>query len=75
MTYCVCRVSKERIVKIADFGLARDMYEADYYRIKDSTRPLPIKWMAVEALKDLKFTTKSDVVGEACSMRDQCISI
>jgi len=49
-------------VKIADFGLARDLYDGDYYKVKDRYRPLPVKWMAIEALQDSKFTSKSDVV-------------
>ena len=62
------RVSSDRIIKIADFGLARDIYEADYYRVEDKTRPLPIKWMAIEALEELKFTSKSDVVSTLLKM-------
>ena len=49
-------------VKIADFGLARDIYNKDYYRAEDQQRPLPVKWMALEALQHSTFTTKSDVV-------------
>jgi len=53
-------------VKIADFGLARDIYTEDYYRVVDKYRPLPVKWMALEALKHSKFTSKSDVVRTLC---------
>ena len=56
------RVDSDRLVKVADFGLARDIYEKEYYRIEDKTRPLPVKWMALEAIEAQKFTTKSDVV-------------
>lgn len=51
------------MVKVADFGLARDMYEKDYYRPEDLARPLPVKWTAIECLDGAEFTTKSDVVG------------
>ena len=49
------------IAKVADFGLTQDIYVADYYRIGHST-PLPVKWLAPEALIDRMFTTQSDVV-------------
>ena len=58
------RVDKDKLVKIADFGLARDIYETEYYRPEDKQRPLPYKWMAIECviLDSKRFTTKSDVV-------------
>ncbi|XP_033113419.1 fibroblast growth factor receptor-like [Anneissia japonica] len=46
-------------VKIADFGLARDVEALDYYRRKTRAR-VPVKWMAPEALFDQVFTIKSD---------------
>ncbi|KAK2167282.1 hypothetical protein LSH36_30g06009 [Paralvinella palmiformis] len=56
-----CMVSRDRIIKVADFGLTRDIYSNEYYRAENKSRPLPVKWMAPEALDDFKFTTKSDV--------------
>jgi hypothetical protein len=57
------RVNKDWLVKVADFGLARDIYQNDYYRQQDTTRPLPVKWMAIECLSPRPaFTVKSDVV-------------
>lgn len=50
------------VVKVADFGLSRDIYEKDYYRVSNSRRPLPIKWMAIESLEAGIFSSKSDVV-------------
>ncbi len=49
-------------MKIADFGLSRDVYRTDYYRVEDKKRPLPVKWMAPESLTEGVFSTKSDVV-------------
>ncbi|XP_066597119.1 leukocyte tyrosine kinase receptor [Prorops nasuta] len=49
-----------RIVKIADFGMARDIYRSDYYR-KGGKAMLPIKWMPPESFLDGIFTTKTDV--------------
>ncbi|CAH1791155.1 unnamed protein product [Owenia fusiformis] len=49
-----------RIAKIADFGMARDIYRADYYR-KGGKAMLPVKWMPPEAFLDGVFTSKTDV--------------
>lgn len=53
-------VSEDRIMKIADFGLARDIHSQDYYR-KTSDGRLPVKWMAPEALFHRVYTSQSDV--------------
>ncbi len=50
----------QRVVKIGDFGLARDIYRNDYYR-KEGEGLLPVRWMAPESLVDGVFTTQSDV--------------
>ncbi|XP_078603611.1 fibroblast growth factor receptor 3-like isoform X1 [Branchiostoma floridae x Branchiostoma japonicum] len=48
--------------KIADFGLARDMYAVGYHRQDGGNDLLPLKWMAPECLKnEARFTHKSDV--------------
>ncbi|XP_069363176.1 tyrosine-protein kinase receptor [Maniola hyperantus] len=49
-----------RVVKIADFGMARDIYRSDYYK-KGGKAMLPIKWMPPEAYIDGIFTVKTDV--------------
>ena len=54
------------IAKVADFGLSRDVYVTDYYKIGQNT-PLPVKWLAPEALIDQVFTTQSDVVSTVFS--------
>ncbi|KAG1678106.1 Fibroblast growth factor receptor 3 [Nymphon striatum] len=53
-------VAENKVVKIADFGLARDVHKIDYYKKKSDGR-LPVKWMAPEALFDRVYTTQSDV--------------
>ncbi|KAH7701914.1 Protein DDR-2 b, partial [Aphelenchoides avenae] len=55
-----CLVDSDGTVKIADFGMARSLYNADYYRL-DGKAVLPIRWMAWECLLRGEFTTKSDV--------------
>ncbi|KAK6989783.1 tyrosine-protein kinase transmembrane receptor ROR1-like isoform X1, partial [Biomphalaria glabrata] len=47
-------------VKISDFGLSRDVYSSDYYRVQ-SKALLPVRWMPPEAILYGKFTTDSDV--------------
>ena len=47
-------------VKLGDFGLARDIYKNDYYRVGKG-KPMPFKWMPPESLIDGLFTTQSDV--------------
>lgn len=48
------------VLKIADFGLARDVHSNDYYRKMGDGR-LPVKWMAPEALFHRRYTIQSDV--------------
>uniref|UniRef100_A0A671YIH7 receptor protein-tyrosine kinase n=1 Tax=Sparus aurata TaxID=8175 RepID=A0A671YIH7_SPAAU len=49
-----------RHIKIADFGMSRNLYAGDYYRIQGRA-VLPIRWMAWECILMGKFTTASDV--------------
>ena len=53
-------MSDDYVMKIADFGLARDIQATEYYR-KATNGRLPIKWMAPESLTDKFYDTKSDV--------------
>lgn len=53
-------VAEDYAMKIADFGLSRNIAQSDYYK-KVTDGKLPIKWMAPECLIDKKYTTKSDV--------------
>lgn len=39
----------ERPIKIADFGMSRNLYAGDYYRIQGRA-VLPIRWMAWECI-------------------------
>ena len=57
------RINKDLTVKIADFGLSRDIYNTDYYKMDDIRKPLPVKWMSLESLQQGIYTTKTDVVG------------
>ncbi|XP_031765793.2 tyrosine-protein kinase receptor torso-like [Galleria mellonella] len=53
-------VSGDRTLKIADFGLSRDVYEENQYKQKGNGK-MPVKWMALESLTRRIYTTQSDV--------------
>uniref|UniRef100_A0A3B3ZDB8 Fibroblast growth factor receptor n=1 Tax=Periophthalmus magnuspinnatus TaxID=409849 RepID=A0A3B3ZDB8_9GOBI len=53
-------ITEDNVMKIADFGLARDIHHIDYYK-KTTNGRLPVKWMAPEALFDRIYTHQSDV--------------
>ena len=48
-------------IRVADFGLAKDVYISEYYRA-DKYTLLPLKWMALESILDQYFDEKTDVV-------------
>ena len=49
------------VVKVGDFGLSRDIYSNNYYRM-GSKGKVPVKWMAPESLTDNIYTVYTDVV-------------
>ncbi|CAH3192608.1 unnamed protein product, partial [Porites evermanni] len=53
-------VGEDYVMKIADFGLARNIYKSDLY-VKTSSGVLPMKWMAIESLVSREYSEKSDV--------------
>jgi len=53
-------VGENKEVKVADFGLSRQVQEENVYHCSKQ-RKLPIKWMAPEAIYDQVFTSQSDV--------------
>uniref|UniRef100_A0A3B4CJ59 Tyrosine-protein kinase receptor n=1 Tax=Pygocentrus nattereri TaxID=42514 RepID=A0A3B4CJ59_PYGNA len=55
-----CLVGNGLLVKIGDFGMSRDIYSTDYYRVGGHTM-LPIRWMPPESIMYRKFSTESDV--------------
>ncbi|KFB50586.1 hypothetical protein ZHAS_00018903 [Anopheles sinensis] len=55
-----CLVGENLTVKISDFGLSRDIYSSDYYRVQSKSL-LPVRWMPSESILYGKFTTESDV--------------
>jgi len=59
---CMYRLDDNMMVKVADFGLSRDIYERDYYSSDDRKAKLPVKWMALESLEKGVYNIKTDVV-------------
>ena len=56
-----CLVSEKNLtIKISDFGMSRDIYTCDYYKVS-GIRVLPIRWMSPESILYGKFTFESDV--------------
>jgi len=53
-------LAADNVVKICDFGLARQMCKSNDYQ-KKSDGPLPVKWLAIECIRDKIFSTQSDV--------------
>lgn len=55
-----CLVGDHLTVKISDFGLSRDIYASDYYRVQSKSL-LPVRWMPPESILYGKFTSESDI--------------
>ncbi|XP_015707549.1 receptor-type tyrosine-protein kinase FLT3 isoform X3 [Coturnix japonica] len=53
-------VTHGKVMKICDFGLARDVVNDSNYIVRGNVR-LPVKWMAPESLFEGMYTLKSDV--------------
>lgn len=53
-------VCANKQIKIADFGLSRDIYVDNIYTKRSDGR-VPLKWLALESLENQQYTTQSDV--------------
>ncbi|XP_053555980.1 muscle, skeletal receptor tyrosine-protein kinase [Bombina bombina] len=54
-----CLVGESMVVKIADFGLSRNIYSADYYKANENDA-IPIRWMPPESIFYNRYTSESD---------------
>lgn len=57
-----CLLDRRLTIKIADFGMSRNLYSSDYYRIQGRA-VLPIRWMAWESIllvRDLDRTKEAE---------------
>ena len=67
------------IIKVADFGLAEDIYTARYFRMEkgnneDTPSLLPIKWTALEGIHDGIFSEKSDIVSGYGKLMNEAVT-
>ena len=62
------------MIKVGDFGLSRDIYMENYYRMTKTDKS-PAKWMPPEMIRDGISTEKSDVVSSSNSFSILCIVI
>ncbi|XP_065897512.1 uncharacterized protein [Dysidea avara] len=53
-------VGENNAMKIADFGLSKHLYDDPVY-VKNQDGKLPIRWMAIEAILERKYSVQSDV--------------
>lgn len=53
-------LSENNVVKICDFGLAKNLYNNEHYKKKSRTQ-LPVKWLALESIYRGIFSVYSDV--------------
>lgn len=56
-----CMIDAQMVVKVADFGLTKTLYDEQYYHSRDMQTKLPLKWLAPESLEKFVFSSKSDV--------------
>lgn len=50
----------QKQAKVTDFGLSRRLYNYSVYKKRNNV-PLPWRWLALESLVDMSFSTYSDV--------------
>ena len=55
-------MNDEFLLKIADFGMSRDVYVENYYRESSRDKPKPAKWMAIESLREGIYDSNTEVV-------------
>ena len=61
MCVCVSSVSSDLLVQLTDTALSRDLFPRDYDCLGDNDNR-PVKWLAIEALVDRRFSPASDTV-------------
>ena len=52
-------VFSDKLVKIGDFGLARNLYHNSVYHMTNNK--VPFRWMAIETIRDSNYSYQSDV--------------
>ena len=66
MAHILCRIDRDGVIRVADFGLTEDMYRTNYFRRRQSVtgndEKVPIRWMAPESIAENIYTEATDVV-------------
>ena len=64
-----CRIDRNGVIKVADFGLTEDMYGTNYYRCEKSDsgsdEKVPIRWMAPESIENGIYNAATDTVSSS----------
>ena len=55
-------VDSQYIVKVADFGMSKDVYVKNYFREEAGSHARPLRWMALESIREGIYNTSTDVV-------------
>ena len=61
LSVCLCRVDSELTVQLTDTALSRDLFPHDYECLGDNENR-PVKWLAIEALVDRRYSSATDAV-------------
>ena len=61
---CVICIIGKSLLKVADFGMSRDLTDETYYLSQGGQ--IPVKWTAPEAIHYKKYSTASDVWSYGC---------
>ena len=76
----IFRIDQCGVIKVADFGLTKNVYTRNYFRHdkseEGSEEKLPIRWMAPESIENDIYNEESDVVGDisvGCCITNQCL--
>lgn len=64
-----CLVGSGLVVKIADFGMSRDVYTCDYYKVRFY---IPIRFLNLKLLKKNIYKKKITFVGIRSAARGYC---
>ncbi|XP_065175914.1 hemicentin-2-like isoform X1 [Sycon ciliatum] len=56
-----CLINSNYQVKLAFYSRSEDGYPDDYYTDVEGEEPLPVRWMAPEAIKSKTFTIQNDI--------------
>lgn len=54
-------VADNYVMKVADFGMAREALDTKNYYVSNTQGYLPVKWMALESILENVYTEESDV--------------